>query len=203
MNLDDITAAWDDAPRAAIHPTGTDPDAYLASGEDQARALAALIGATLDPIIDFGAGDGRVTIPLALLGYTVVAVDSSAATLTRLETTAAERGAAERIRTVTADGTKLGLLPRAAAAIALAVFIHHPHDHTELIIENLLGVVPRLIFDVTIGDATYDPATYIDVAVWTRTELEELADYLGATIRLPDEAAAGFADTLIILERPA
>ena len=55
------------------------------------------------PVVELAAGSGRVTIPIAQAGQSVIAVDTSAAMLTECERRAAAAGVADRIDVVRGD----------------------------------------------------------------------------------------------------
>jgi SAM-dependent methyltransferase len=76
------------------------------------RELAA---AERGPILDVGAGTGRVTLDLAAQGHDVVALDIDAELLAELERRAAQRGLA--VQTVVADGGAFELPGRAFGLI--------------------------------------------------------------------------------------
>jgi SAM-dependent methyltransferase len=173
-----VVEAWDNAAgrpdaRVAINPLGTDPAAYERSGEEAAAGVAALIGD--DPelvVVDFGAGDGRVTLPLARHYRRVIAIDSSPTMLARLRTRS------PNVETVLADGTDPRQLPADVhAVIALAVLIHHRHEDAARIIVGLASMLRRggvLLLDLPLYEMSREPDHWTDVSVWTLGELETL-----------------------------
>jgi SAM-dependent methyltransferase len=82
-----------------------------------------LAASAAGPVLELGAGTGRVALRLALAGAEVVALDSSAALLAELEARAAAAGA--ELQTVHADAPELDLGMREFAAILAPMqFIH-------------------------------------------------------------------------------
>lgn len=79
--------------------------------------------------LDLGCGDGRNTLYLAASGFTVTAVDSSRVGLEKLNRLAADRGLAERIRTVVADARKFEYAPNSYDLVAsVTLFDHLPSE---------------------------------------------------------------------------
>lgn len=60
----------------------------FAQGETEIRQLLELIGTKPETVLDLGAGPGRHALPLARSGYTVTALDTSAALLEQLRESA-------------------------------------------------------------------------------------------------------------------
>lgn len=225
FRLPDVVDRWEDAAqradaRGAIHPAGHQSlEAYIASGHETARELAALIGPPGPgnvSVIDFGAGDGRVSIPLAALGYGVLAVDASPTMLERLSENAPE------LPTVLSDGRNLagdigdGLLElepvEVDVVIALAVLIHHRHPDAAVLIRELARVLRpggRLIIDLPIYEVGRDPNGWTEVSVWTRAELGVVAELLELDVERAIEHAGAFRhggprhDSLVVLRRRA
>ena len=80
----------------------------------------ALAETTGGPIVDLGAGTGRVSLPLAAAGHDVLAVDLDADLLEELELRATAQGS--RVRTAAADLRTLGAeLPADVARAALVL----------------------------------------------------------------------------------
>lgn len=82
------------------------------------RQLAARAGG---PILDLGAGTGRVALDLAHVGHTVTAVDSDAQLLEELARRAEERDL--RVECVEGDARRLGPIGRFALVIAPMQFL--------------------------------------------------------------------------------
>jgi SAM-dependent methyltransferase len=134
--------------------------------------LAAAAG---DPVLDVGAGSGRVTLELARRGHHVVAVDYDAELLGALERRAAglADGAGERVRTRLADARELDLGP---ARFALCVV---PMQTVQL----LGGAAGRLAF-LTRARAHLLPGGRLALAI--ASEFEEFAWEEGDAYPLPD-----------------
>ena len=174
-----VVEAWEHAAkkpdaRAVIHPLGVDPIAYERSGDDATAALATLIGDDAElVVVDFGAGDGRVTIPLGRRYRRVIAIDSSETMLERL------RSQAPELETVLADGTDPSQLPHDVdAVVALAVLIHHRHRDAARIIAGLTSMLRPggvLLLDLALYEMSREPEHWTDISVWTRAELDMLA----------------------------
>jgi SAM-dependent methyltransferase len=80
-------------------------DAECAGYQADLPLWLALADSTDGPILDLGAGTGRISIPLASAGHDVIAVDLEPALLAELERRAAADGV--DVRTVAADGRAL------------------------------------------------------------------------------------------------
>lgn len=179
MDARAVIAAWDSAGPGHAHPSrGVSEHAYRESGTEQ----AALIAQDLPPgahVLDFGAGDGRVAVPLARLGYRVTAADSSPRML------AALTDAEPAIPTVLTDGLD-GRLPRRAygAAVCLAVLIHHGYAAGRRIIEALTAAVKPgglLILDWPASDDPAEGQVWTDVTTWHPDQQAALAAECGLT----------------------
>lgn len=83
--------------------------------EGAVAALAALTGS--GPVLELGVGTGRLAIPLAADGATVVGIDASASMLERLRA----KPGADRVLAVTGDMADVSEVVRAAAARGSAV----------------------------------------------------------------------------------
>lgn len=225
LRLTDVVNLWEDAAtrddaRGAIHPAGhLSLEAYIASGREAALELAGLIGPPGPDnvsVIDFGAGDGRVSIPLAALGYGVLSVDGSPTMLDRLRENAPE------LPTVLSDGRDLyGDIAEALlepdvvevdVVVALAVLIHHRHPDAALLIRSLRDVARpggRLILDLPIYEVGADPDGWTDVSVWTLAELGVVAELLELDVERAIEHPGAFRhggprhDSLVVLRRRA
>lgn len=190
--LEETTTAWDrvaGAPdaRAAIHPAGTDDDAYAASGAEWADKVADVLGPVAGRIVDFGCGDGRVTIPLD--GHypdQVAAMDASPVMLRRLEdrwpTTS---GAVTLAVGAGTDPDAFDGLHPISAIVALAVLIHHTHADTTRILETFAAVLEpggRIVTDLSLYEVSREPESWCGVAVWTRAQIERVAARCGLLI---------------------
>lgn len=177
--MGEIIAAWDQPGRtAAIHPTrGISETAYEESGRVQADMLAGELPAGCR-IVDFGCGDGRVTIPLAALGYHVTGADASPRML------AAHTERAPDIPTVQSDGADLHdqLGRKADAVVALAVLIHHTYTDGEQIITGLRAAVRAnglLILDWPTSDTPSEGGAWNRVTTWSREQQDTVCARIG------------------------
>ncbi|MFE9855586.1 class I SAM-dependent methyltransferase [Streptomyces sp. NPDC005780] len=179
MSADDVIKAWDQADPTAIHPLRqVSEDAYWDSGRAQADMLATVIPDGVK-VMDFGAGDGRVAIPLAALGYEVTAVDSSQNMLDRLTERAPD------LTTVQADADGIaGHLGRRRmdAVYSLAVLIHHSHQDCLHIIGKLRAATKLggiLVLDWPLSDTPAEADSWIGVTTWSPQQQSEACTELG------------------------
>lgn len=179
MTADDVIRAWDQADPAAIHPLRqVSEDAYWDSGKAQADMLATVIPDGVR-VMDFGAGDGRVAIPMAALGYEVTAVDSSQRMLDRLT----ERDADLATVQADADGIAGHLGRRRMDAVySLAVLIHHSYTdclHTigKLRAATKLGGI--LVLDWPVSDTPSEADSWIGVTTWSRQQQADACAAIG------------------------
>lgn len=177
MNLgfNDVLAAWQrDGENGGhgIHPLPVDSPEWWALGEAQAAQVADYAEAG-DFVIDFGCGYGRLSIPLELAGYTVLAVDASQAMLDGL----AERAAAAGVDVghVRSDGSDLAdivddiINEKAAVVISRAVLIHHDYEGVQRLVGQLASVLRPggiLIADWPIADTPRERTNWTDVTTW-------------------------------------
>ncbi|MER5584103.1 class I SAM-dependent methyltransferase [Streptomyces asoensis] len=179
MSADDVIAAWDQADPDAIHPTrSVSEEAYWASGEAQAKLLAAVIPAGAK-VLDFGCGDGRVAIPMADLGYEVTAVDASQRMLDRL----GERAPAMTTVQAGADGLAGHLGRRRMDAVyTLAVLIHHSYGDCLAIVGKLRAATKLggiLVLDWPVSDRPAEAANWIGVTTWSAERQAEACKRIG------------------------
>lgn len=178
-----VIGAWDQAPEDDIHPLwSVSRDAYWQSGWDQA-AEAAEHARKGNLVVDFGCGNGRVTAPLARLGFKVVAADASQRMLELTATTLADSGvSAELIRTDGSDlAAQLGKR-RAALIVARAVMIHHAPEDVEQLLKNLAGALKRggvIMADVPLADTDHAREHWRDVTRWTRDARTAMLERVG------------------------
>jgi SAM-dependent methyltransferase len=134
-----------------------------------------LAEASGDPILDVGAGSGRVSLELARRGHTVVAVDYAAELLGSLARRAATLadGAGERVSTVLADARELDLGP---ARFALCLV---PMQTIQL----LGGAAGRLAF-LTRARTHLEPGGVLALAI--APDFEEFEWQDGDAYPLPD-----------------
>lgn len=187
--FDEVVAAWQTADPTAIHPLRSVSDeAYWESGRAQALEAAIWIpeGGT---VLDFGCGDGRLSIPLATMGYDVVAVDASPEMLARLADHAYSDDTIKfrYLVPVLSDGTDLDTkgLPAPDVVIARAVFIHHDYESVARLVTNLAAILKPsgyLIADWPISEAPRERRDWIDVTTWDYTHREQVATDAGLTL---------------------
>lgn len=134
-------------------------DASFSARDDDIHFYLQLTRGQEAPVLEVGAGTGRVTLPLARAGVSVVAVDSNAAMLAslkqRLEQEPPE--VAERVTPIRADATTLTLSAR--FPLILATFNVVGHFETDELLTQFLGTARtllapegRLIFDTLAPD---------------------------------------------------
>lgn len=121
------------------------------------RALARIRARTL-PILELGAGTGRITCPLAKDGHTLVALDAMQSMLTALRRRAKAEGLEGTIRTVVADMRALPL-PDASVGLVISPFnaLMHLYTWTDLLAcfreaERVLAPGGAFAFDVELPD---------------------------------------------------
>lgn len=192
LNFHDVVGAWDRADEAHIHPLWeSDQDRYWASGEYQAAQVGewARKGAT---VVDFGCGNGRLTVPLARMGYDTIGVDASTTMLQRLSERTEEAGV--KVRSVQSDGSdlaaKLGK-KKADVVVIRAVLIHHDYAGVEKIVTGVTKALKRgghLIADWPIGERPGERETWISVTVWDALHRLKVAEKAGLVpVRVGDD----------------
>lgn len=143
LDFQGVVANWQNAGEEHIHPLwNVDQAVYWQSGFHQATQAADFIPDG-GRVLDFGAGNGRVSIPLAERGYQVTAVDSAPKRLAEL-TGYAER-ANVKIKTVESDGSDLAakIRPKVDTVVCRAVFIHHAPEDIARLVGYLSGVIKK------------------------------------------------------------
>jgi 2-polyprenyl-3-methyl-5-hydroxy-6-metoxy-1,4-benzoquinol methylase len=186
-----VVQAWREADPKHIHPTREheSEQAYWESGKPQAefvRNLMHEMGVENPTVMDFGCGDGRIAIPMALLGIKVHACDASLEMIERLEHNAkVER--VQGIVTFLSDGTNdwtEDALGSFDAVNARAVFIHHAHDDVAVMVHNLARCIRPggfLVADWPVGDH-HERVDWIDVTTWDSGYRQEVATAAGLTL---------------------
>lgn len=183
-SFDDVVRSWQVADPSHIHPLkNVSDEAYWESGRAQAleAAIWAPEGGT---ILDFGCGDGRLTLPLSKLGYNVIGMDASPAMLERVRV----RADREQVPVILlqSDGTNLEDFPFAVdVVLARAVFIHHDYQSVTTLVRNLAGVLAPsgyLVADWPISEAPRERRDWIDVTTWDYTHREQVATDAGLTL---------------------
>jgi len=188
VKFEDVVAAWDGAGEKPIHPFDPDSQEFWDLGWAQAEQVGeyAKPGAR---VVDFGCGNGRLSIPLVGMGYDVLAVDASQNMLDALKRRATEVGA--EVPTARSDGSDLGRLlgrKKADVVIARAVLIHHDFAGVERIVNDLAKTLKKgghLIADWPIG-APVERQTHLQVTVWDAGRRLEVAR--GAGLEIVDPA---------------
>jgi SAM-dependent methyltransferase len=104
------------------------------------------------PVVELGAGSGRITVPVALDGHHVVAVDRSPAMLRRLDERATAAGVRDAVRVVEGDLETVEL-PRTDRIIApFRTLLHLPDAERRVAVLRRVrrALVPggRFVFDV-------------------------------------------------------
>lgn len=200
LTLDDVTRAWDVAGERPIHPLDPDSPEFWALGAKQAEQVAEYdrYGNPADcRVIDFGAGNGRLTIPLVQMGYDVTAVDASTQMLTVLGQRAVARlgkdpaGWPGWLTVIHSDGRALAEMFDADGdfggfdvVISRAVLIHHSYADVEKLVGELVRCLKpggHLIADWPIGAEPHERANWTDITVWDESERAAVAARAGLT----------------------
>lgn len=177
-----VVEAWRKADPTHIHPLrNVSEDDYWESGRSQALQAAQWIpeGGT---VLDFGCGDGRLTIPLAKLGFTVWAVDASEEMLYRVRDHSIDAGVDLSVATVQSDGLNLDF--NVDAVVCRAVLIHHSHADVALLVRSLSKCLkPGGVFiaDWPLGPH-HERRDWIDVTTWELAERQAVADANGLSL---------------------
>lgn len=179
-DFEDVIEAWQQ-PEAVerIHPLRQVSEVdYWASGVAQAQQVISLVGEGAR-VIDFGAGDGRLAIPMHQSGLQVLAVDSSPEMLHRITDREPE------IATITSNGDNLAFAlagEKADAVVCRAVLIHHSYKDVTRLVARFADVVKPgglLIADWPVSETPAERNDWIGVTTWDRTVRDEVANRLG------------------------
>lgn len=140
-------------------------DDWYSDVTDTAACVAAVAGlAGGGPVLEMGAGTGRLALPLAAAGVDVSALDASRAMLAAL----AAKPGAERVRSVLGDMVHPPLRPGAGFAVVLCAFnsLFNLPDVSDqrLCLQaaaSLLAPAGRLIIETSLPGAGHEPAGVI------------------------------------------
>ncbi|MER6610216.1 class I SAM-dependent methyltransferase [Streptomyces sp. NPDC000927] len=192
MRLADIVDQWDTADVSYLHPTRSlGMDAYWESGWAQ-TAEVAVYAAPGERVLDFGCGDGRIAIPLAQLGYQVIAVDSSKRMLDRLTIEAEPLG--QMIKMHRSSGSGLGkIVGRTGVDLVLArgILPHHSHEDAAVLVRNLAKVLKPggyLLADWPVGEHR-ERQTWYGTTTWDEDARGRVAREAGLEL-VPSDISA-------------
>lgn len=191
VTFKDVVEGWQVAPVTAIHPLAhVSDEAYWESGRAQALEASEWIpdGGT---VMDFGCGNGRLTIPLAKLGYTVYAVDASRAMLKRVKA-AAEKDELP-IRLQLSDGLTYLDVDPVDTIVCRAVLIHHDYEGVTKLVNALVDVLKPggfLVADWPTGKP-YVRQNWTDVTTWEPKHRLKVAEAAGLELVQPGTDAHG------------
>jgi 2-polyprenyl-3-methyl-5-hydroxy-6-metoxy-1,4-benzoquinol methylase len=178
VNAQDVIDEWSKAGPKAIHPSrGVSEEAYWESGRQEAERIAQVLKPGCR-VVDFGCGDGRVSIPLRRLGFQVTAADGSERMLAHLAENDPDM---PQVHSTGADlyaqvGRKVD------AVVALAVLIHHDRPSALAILDGLCEAVRKgglLILDWPTSEHPEEAQIWIDVTTWHPDVQQAEADKRG------------------------
>lgn len=179
--FDQVVKAWDLADVTHIHPLRNVSDiAYWDSGRAQAEQAAAWVpcGGT---VLDFGCGDGRLSFPLARMGFDTICVDASKAMIRRVRQRAKELDLT-MLDTIVSDGLNLSeMVTPVDVVVARAVLIHHAHEDVIRLVHALARIIKPggfLVADWPLG-GTHERTDWIDVTTWDRKDRNRVAHSAG------------------------
>lgn len=183
----EVKAGWDRAavtnPNPAIHPAGaTSNTAYKESGEMDSQEILATLKRFGDinftdgaSIIDFGCGNGRVTVPLSYQFNKVYAVDFSYIMLQQLPRW-------ENIVPVLAVDNWFGLAELADCAFSISVFIHNTYESGVQIMKAISDNLKQgglALQQIPIYEEATTGAHWSDVTTWTMDQLTSACEVTG------------------------
>ncbi len=178
ITYQDVVDAWDVADPKLIHPyREVSESAYWAGGIAQAQWIDAEFRTyglgTDESILDYGCGDGRVALPMARLGWSVVPLDSSPRMRVRL---------AEMAAGLPVDVVADARFEPVGAAYCLAVLIHHGWADAERIIATIRDAVRPgglVLLDWPLSAYPRERETWIGVTTWSPEQRAAAAARLG------------------------
>lgn len=179
------------------------PDRLVELPPANLARLLDLAGA--DTLVDFGAGTGMYTLPLAeaFSGGTVIAVDEQQVLLDRLQERLDAHPPAGQVRLVLSVDGRVPLADGAADRVLMLNVLHHVHDEPDVLAEvvrllrpgGLLVSVEFARMERPVGPANDHVLSFDDVrAAIAAMGLRELATYQ------PGEV--GLYHVAIVAERP-
>lgn len=197
-NIDYVTKSWDIADPNYIHPLRAEhPEEYWASGMAQANDAAAWLdwdGDYPPRVIDFGCGDGRLTIPLAEMGAKVIAVDASDRMLNLLADNVIAQDARQPYKIIHSNGLDLDQRMQneddVDLVLARAVLIHHNYESVGHLVRSLAGVIApggHFIADWPVADKPHEGVDWIDVTTWEWDHRDQVAASAGLELVDPNE----------------
>lgn len=165
----DVLHDWQHVAQNAYHPTG-DTAEYWTSGKQWAAWFRTLVPPPAS-VLDFGCGDGRVTVHLADARYRVAGYDPVAETRERFM-------ANPDLSAVPCLESPVGLYD---AVVCLAVMIHYPAVEGVALLRQMATCVAlggTLIVNMYVGEHI-DPAHFCEVGRWTQDELDTALESCG------------------------
>lgn len=184
-SFEEVIRNWQNAPVSAIHPLrNVSEHEYWQSGVSQAEEMTEWLPKK-GTVVDFGCGDGRIALPLSLLGYHVIAVDSSEKMLKRLFKNQTDRGGRVQ-QGIVSNGLDLSeRLDRPVDAVmSRAVLIHHSHTDGSALVHALAAGVKKdgfFVADWPTGE-THVRRDWIDVTLWEQQARKKVANNSGLTL---------------------
>lgn len=184
--FEEIINAWDNDAKTGgkrIHPLDPDDPQFWELGRQQAQQVTEYASPG-DLVVDFGAGIGRLSIPLVGLGFDVLAVDASQNMLDALAARAAAAGV--EVRTALSDGSHLKQIlgrRKAHVIIARSVLIHHDYASVEATVTALAVALRKgghLIADwpITTGQPT-ERQSWLGITTWSPAHRLRVAQAAG------------------------
>ena len=174
----EVIEAWQRADADHIHPLRrVSKEEYWASGVAQAEQAAQYISPAGGRVLDFGCGEGRLAVPLAKMGFEVLAADSSPRMLDLLRKRMKSQKA--KLTIVESDGSNLTEL--VDAVVCRAVLIHHDHESVTRIVRSFSSILRPggvLIADWPTGKH-HVRRDWIDVTTWRPEHRLEVAHAAG------------------------